>query len=151
MNNPSNNKSIKVSVIIPIYNVEKYLQQAIESIIHQTLKEIEERENDLVKLKQDEIFFDRHIIPKRRDFALVYKFLRDEGFQKEKKITLMKLKAVFPEMSWLKLLVILETFSECDLLTWRRVSVGTYRICQLEAKEKKDLCSAPLMRLLMQN
>ena len=41
MNNPSNNKAIKVSVIIPIYNVEKYLQQAIESIIHQTLKEIE--------------------------------------------------------------------------------------------------------------
>jgi single-stranded-DNA-specific exonuclease len=117
----------------------------------QTLKEIEERENDLVKLKQDEIFFDRHIIPKRRDFALVYKFLRDEGFQKEKKITLMKLKAVFPEMSWLKLLVILETFSECDLLTWKRISIGTYRICQLEAKEKKDLCSAPLMRLLMQN
>ena len=117
----------------------------------QTLKEIEERENDLVKLKQDEIFFDRYIIPKRRDFALVYKFLRDEGFQKEKKITLMKLKAVFPEMSWLKLLIILETFSECDLLTWKRISIGTYRICQLEAKEKKDLCSAPLMRLLMQN
>lgn len=35
MNNP------KVSVIIPIYNVEKYLQQAIESIACQTLKEIE--------------------------------------------------------------------------------------------------------------
>lgn len=33
--------SIKVSVIIPIYNVEKYLQQAIESITCQTLKEIE--------------------------------------------------------------------------------------------------------------
>lgn len=34
-------ESIKVSVIIPIYNVEKYLQQAIESITSQTLKEIE--------------------------------------------------------------------------------------------------------------
>ena len=31
----------KVSVIIPIYNVEKYLQQAIDSITQQTLKEIE--------------------------------------------------------------------------------------------------------------
>jgi hypothetical protein len=91
------------------------------------------------------------MIPKRRDFALIYKFLRDEGFQKEKKITLMKLRAVFPEMSWLKLLVILETFSECDLLTFKRISVGTYRICQLEAKEKKDLYAAPLMQLLVQN
>lgn len=31
----------KVSVIIPIYNVEKYLEEAIESVINQTLKEIE--------------------------------------------------------------------------------------------------------------
>jgi len=31
----------KVSVIVPIYNVEKYLPQCIESIINQTLKDIE--------------------------------------------------------------------------------------------------------------
>ena len=36
-----NDYNIQVSVIIPIYNVEKYLQQAIESITSQTLKEIE--------------------------------------------------------------------------------------------------------------
>ena len=82
---------------------------------------------------------------------MVYKFLRDEGFQKEKKITLMKLKSIFLEMPYLKLLVILETFAECDLIIWKRLSIGTYRICQLETKEKKDLCAAPLMRLLMQN
>lgn len=35
MNNP------KVSVIIPIYNAEKYLGQCLDSIINQTLKEIE--------------------------------------------------------------------------------------------------------------
>ena len=32
---------IKVSVIVPIYNVEKYLRQCLDSIIHQTLKDIE--------------------------------------------------------------------------------------------------------------
>ena len=32
---------IKVSVVVPIYNVEKYLSQCIESILSQTLKDIE--------------------------------------------------------------------------------------------------------------
>lgn len=32
---------IKVSVIIPVYNVEKYLKQCLDSVINQTLKEIE--------------------------------------------------------------------------------------------------------------
>ncbi|MEE1442635.1 MAG: glycosyltransferase [Blautia sp.] len=33
--------SPKVSVIMPIYNVEKYLQQSLLSVMHQTLKDIE--------------------------------------------------------------------------------------------------------------
>ena len=32
---------IKVSVILPVYNTEKYLRQCLESIEHQTLKEME--------------------------------------------------------------------------------------------------------------
>ena len=32
---------IKISIIVPIYNVEKYLATCIESIINQTIKEIE--------------------------------------------------------------------------------------------------------------
>ena len=31
----------KVSIIIPIYNIEKYLSQCIESIINQTYKNLE--------------------------------------------------------------------------------------------------------------
>lgn len=31
----------KVSIIVPVYNVEKYLNRCIESLVHQTLKEIE--------------------------------------------------------------------------------------------------------------
>lgn len=31
----------KVSVIIPVYNVEQYLRQTLDSVIHQTLKDIE--------------------------------------------------------------------------------------------------------------
>ena len=32
---------IKVSVVLPIYNVEKYLPKCLESVINQTLKDIE--------------------------------------------------------------------------------------------------------------
>ena len=31
----------KVSIIVPIYNVEQYLVECMESIVHQTLKDIE--------------------------------------------------------------------------------------------------------------
>ncbi len=33
--------NIKISVIIPVYNVEKYLAQCLDSVINQTLKELE--------------------------------------------------------------------------------------------------------------
>lgn len=34
-------REIKVSIIIPIYNVEKYVERAVESVLNQSLKEIE--------------------------------------------------------------------------------------------------------------
>ena len=34
-------ENIKVSVVIPVYNVEKYIRQCLESVINQTLKYIE--------------------------------------------------------------------------------------------------------------
>ena len=36
-----NNISSKISVIIPVYNVEKYLRECLDSVINQTLKDIE--------------------------------------------------------------------------------------------------------------
>ena len=33
--------SPKVSIVVPIYNVEKYLHQCLDSIVNQTLKDIE--------------------------------------------------------------------------------------------------------------
>lgn len=32
---------VKVSIVVPVYNVQKYLRQCMDSIVNQTLKEIE--------------------------------------------------------------------------------------------------------------
>ena len=32
---------IKVSVIVPVYNVEKYIDKCLDSLVNQTLKDIE--------------------------------------------------------------------------------------------------------------
>ena len=37
----NNSKIPKISVIIPIYNMEKYLNESLDSVITQTLKDIE--------------------------------------------------------------------------------------------------------------
>ncbi len=34
-------KNIKVSVIVPAYNEENYLDRCLKSLVHQTLKEIQ--------------------------------------------------------------------------------------------------------------
>lgn len=41
MNDKITNERPKVSIIIPVYNVEKYLNRCMQSILNQTLKEIE--------------------------------------------------------------------------------------------------------------
>ncbi len=41
MENDVNIKSPYISVIVPVFNVEKYITECIESIIHQSLKELE--------------------------------------------------------------------------------------------------------------
>ena len=35
------NKNVEVSIVVPIYNVEKYLQRCLESLINQTFSNIE--------------------------------------------------------------------------------------------------------------
>ena len=41
MNRIEEKKMPKVSIVIPIYNTEKYLRQCLDSITGQTLKDIE--------------------------------------------------------------------------------------------------------------
>ena len=39
--NTNFNKKIKISVIIPVYNCEKYLNKCLESIVNQSIEEFE--------------------------------------------------------------------------------------------------------------
>ena len=41
MKSERNFDSIKVSVIVPVYNVEAYLERCLDSLVKQTLEEIE--------------------------------------------------------------------------------------------------------------
>ncbi len=41
MNQADSNTNIKISILVPIYNVERYLKECLESLINQTLDDIE--------------------------------------------------------------------------------------------------------------
>ena len=36
-----NANKIKVSIVVPVYNVEKYIRKCVDSMLNQTMKEIE--------------------------------------------------------------------------------------------------------------
>ena len=140
------------SVNINEFRGNKTVQLIVRDIDYSEtmLSEISEQENRFLKLKSGIGFFGEQDVPKREDFALLYKWICKENYKKEKSLTLIKLKNVFSCFSYLKILIILETFQECELIEWKKTSTAKYRVCQLETKEKKNLYAAPMMRILMQ-
>ena len=140
------------SVNINEFRGNKTVQLIVRDIDYsdKILSEVEVYENRFLKLKDGECFFANQDIPEREDFVLVYKWIREENYKKEKLLTLMKLKSLFPSFSYLKILIILETFCECNLITLKKISIAKYRVCQLETKDKKNLFSAPIMKRLKQ-
>lgn len=68
---------IKVSVIVPIYNVEKYLNRCLNTLVNQTLKEIElilvndgTKDNSMEIVKQYEKKYDNIIIINKKNGGL---------------------------------------------------------------------------------
>ena len=143
---------ILCSVNINEFRGNKNVQLIVRDIDYseKMLSDLHTQENRFLQLQNGFGFFGAQDIPKREDFAMLYKWIRDENYKKEKTLTLMKLKNVFSSFSYLKILIMLETFRECELITWKKTSTAKYRVCQLETKEKKNLYTAPIMRTLMQ-
>ena len=87
-------------------------------------------------------------VPQRDDFVAVYDVLRNSGFAGGKRTTISKLLVFLPEMSYLKVRIILEVFAECGLCELKCVDVGNYYIKVPKIDGKKDLFSTPLMKKL---
>jgi single-stranded-DNA-specific exonuclease len=140
------------SISINEFRGNKSVQLIIRDIDYSdwTWNEIEEIENEFSMLKSGEYICSEKSIPKRDEFAAVYKLLRDFGYTKGKQITIMKLMASLPNISYLKALIILEVFAECELIEWEHISTATYYIKKIETTEKKNLYATPLMRALTQ-
>ncbi len=113
--------------------------------------DIEAIENRFMLLKNGEYFGNENIVPKREDFASVYRILKESGYTKGKQTTIMKLSASLPHISYLKTMIILEVFAQCELIAWNRIAIATYYIRRLDTAEKKNLFAAPLMKTLMQS
>ena len=140
------------SISINEFRGNKSVQLIIRDIDYSdwTWNEIEEIENEFSMLKSGEYICSEKSIPKRDEFAVVYKLLRDLGYTKGKQVTIMKLMASLPNISYLKALIILEVFAECELIEWEHISTATYYIKKIETTEKKNLYATPLMRALTQ-
>ena len=52
----------KISVVVPVYNVEKYLKECIDSIINQTLEDIEGSTDSSLEILNDYAKKDSRII-----------------------------------------------------------------------------------------
>lgn len=87
-------------------------------------------------------------VPVREDFAAVYDVLRNSGFAGGKRTAISKLLVSLPEMSYLKVRMILEIFAECELCELKYVGIGNYYIKVPKVSGKKDLFSTPLMKKL---
>ncbi len=87
-------------------------------------------------------------IPTRAEFTSVYKTMLDEGYRRGKRISIMKFLAPIPHITYLKARIALEVFAEAELISLTRINFSTYDIKRLDAKEKKDLMTTPLMQTL---
>jgi single-stranded-DNA-specific exonuclease len=141
------------SISINEFRGNKTVQLIVRDVDYSTAQwqEIEDMENHFMLLQNGEYYGNEAIIPKREEFASVYRILKDAAYTKGKKITIMKLAASFPQISHLKIMVILEVFAQCELIVWNKIASATYYIRRLDTTDKKNLFSAPLMKLLTQN
>ncbi len=111
--------------------------------------ELQTIENEFEDMRAGLLNCDPSDIPSRAEFTSVYKLLLDSSYSRGKQFSIMKFLAPIPHISYLKVRIALEVFAEAELIEFTRMSLSTYYVKRLEAKEKKDLTATPLMKTLM--
>lgn len=76
---------VKVSIIVPVYNTAKYLSMCIESLINQTLKDIE-----IILINDGSTDESESIIKKYKDKRIKYIFKKNEGIGKTRNLGIEK-------------------------------------------------------------
>lgn len=76
---------VKVSIIVPVYNSAKYLSMCIESLINQTLKDIE-----IILINDGSTDESESIIKKYKDKRIKYIFKKNEGIGKTRNLGIEK-------------------------------------------------------------
>ena len=130
-------------MFVPTYAIRNYIDytEAFWLQIEKAEREFEDILAGNTQCISDEV-------PVREDFAAVYDVLRNSGFAGGKRTMISKLLVSLPEMSYMKIRIILEVFAECELCELKCVEPGHYYIKVPKINDKRDLLSTPLMKKL---
>ena len=67
--------SVKVSVVVPVYNVEKYLAKCLDSLVNQSLKDMEIIVVNDGSPDDSQSIIDRYV----RDYPMVKSYIKENG------------------------------------------------------------------------
>ena len=135
----------KVSVIIPVYNVEEYLRECLDSVINQTLKEIEiicvddgSTDNSLEILKEYAKKDNRITVISRKNKGVGYS--RNEGINvsKGKFIAFMDPDDYYPDLSVLNTMFNKAIEHKVKICGGSLIVYDEHRKIEIQKKEKNE-------------
>ncbi len=144
---PKDSVDVLCSINVNDYRGTQTIQLIVRDIdfSSESLTAFKEIESEFEAIRAGVYTCPSEYVPTRSDFAAIYKVLMDDSYKKRKKISIMKLLASVPYLSYLKLRIALEVFFEANLIELEHMRNATYYIKRLEAKEKRDLSATPLL------
>ncbi len=144
----------KVSVIIPVYNVEDYLRECLDSVVNQTLKEIEiicvddgSTDNSLEILKEYAAKDSRITIVSRENKGVGYS--RNEGIRiaRGEFVAFMDPDDYYPDLSVLEMMYKEAVSHQVKICGGSLIVYDEHRKIEIKKKEKNEAFTENSMRL----